>query len=176
MGLLFPVVDVEDIIAFPDDGAQKRYKNVFFKLFKTHNTGSGDFESYCQTRMIVCAKQRHKDKRKVVIKEGLQNIDGKRIIIVDDMVQTGGTIISCAKLLRSKGAKRVDAFVTHGVFPKRSWQRFLSDDIDHFYVTDSIPKNATLPKEKFTVLSIAPIVRYLALDTKDSAYDAMIES
>lgn len=176
MGLLFHNISPEHVIAFPDDGAQKRYKNVFYKLFRRQFTGARDFEEYCQTRMVVCAKQRDKDRRVVVIKEGQHNIAGKRIMIVDDMVQSGGTIIECAKVLRGRGASEVNAFVSHGVFPKNSWRRFLSDHIDHFFVTDSIPKNITLPEDKFTVLSIAPIVQYLALDTQESTYDAMIES
>lgn len=176
MGLLFPFLTPDDVIAFPDDGAQKRYKNVFYKLFRDHFSGPGNFEAYCQTRMVVCSKQRDGDRRIVVIKEGHGNVQDKRVIIVDDMVQSGGTIIECAKLLRNRGAEEVNAFVSHGVFPNGSWERFMSNHVDHFYVTNSIPKNTALPKEKFTVLSIAPIVRYLALDTKDSTYDAMIES
>ena len=178
MGLLFQHILEDDVIAFPDDGAQKRYKGVFLKLFRKQWSYDGNFEAYCQSRMVVCAKQHRGGERIVVVKEGGENIRGKRIIIVDDMVQTGGTLLKCAKILRNIGARSVNAFVTHGVFPNESWQRFLGDDIDHFFVTDSIPQNDKLQMspDKFTVLSIAPIVQYLALDTKNSTYDAMIES
>lgn len=180
MGLLFPHVRPDDVIAFPDDGAQKRYKGIFQKLFRKQWSEDlhSNYETYCESRMVVCAKQRRGDERIVVVKEGWENIQGKRIIIVDDMVQSGGTILKCAQVLRTMEAETIDAFVTHGVFPNESWRRFLSDDVDHFFVTDSLPQNVRLQMapDKFTLLSIASIVGYLALDTKNTTYDAMIES
>ncbi|CAI0461318.1 unnamed protein product [Linum tenue] len=88
------------IIAFPDDGAWKRFHNLL-----------DDFPTV-----------REGDKRIVRIKEG--NPAGCHVVIVDDLVQSGGTLIECQKVLAAHGAAKVSAYVTHGVFPKRSWERF----------------------------------------------------
>jgi len=132
-------------------------------------------EMYDNARMIVCAKQRVGDKRIIVINEGVQNIqDGARCIIVDDMVQSGSTIIECAKELHRHGDLTVDAFCTHGVFPGESWRKFEKQIVNTFYVTNSLPRNNDIYFENehrqestiFKVLSIEPIVSLFCLDTK----------
>jgi phosphoribosylpyrophosphate synthetase len=125
--------------------------------------------------MVVCAKQRVGDKRIIVINEGVQNIqDGTRCIIVDDMVQSGSTIIECAKELHRHGDLTVNAFCTHGVFPGESWRKFEKQIVNTFYVTNSLPRNNDNyfqhehPQESttFKVLSVEPIVSLFCLDTK----------
>ncbi|KMZ67876.1 putative Ribose-phosphate pyrophosphokinase [Zostera marina] len=138
--------DIHNVtIAFPDDGAWKR----FYKMFQ-------DFP------MIVCAKVREGDKRIVRIKEG--NPKGCHVVIVDDLVQSGGTLIECQKVLGDHGAAKVSAYVTHAVFPKRSWEKFTHVNGDppenpfaFFWVTDSCPVTvqAILDKKPFEVLSLA---------------------
>jgi ribose-phosphate pyrophosphokinase len=115
-----------DCIAFPDDGAAKRFGGMF--------TGLG-FE------IVTCGKIRDGEKRIVHIQDG--DAGNKRVIIVDDLVQTGGTLYECGIALQKAGALEVNAFVTHGVFPNESWKRFLSTGdracFNKFYVTNSIP-------------------------------------
>lgn len=113
-------------IAFPDDGAAKRFARLF------HN----DMD------IIVCGKTRGDgDIRSVIIQDG--NALGKHIVIVDDLVQTGGTLYECGKVLKDAGALSVNAYVTHGVFPNDSWKRFAKGGdracFDTFWVTNSIP-------------------------------------
>ncbi|PKA54090.1 Ribose-phosphate pyrophosphokinase 4 [Apostasia shenzhenica] len=112
--------------------------------------------------MIVCSKFREGDKRIVRIKEG--NPVGRHVVIVDDLVQSGGTLIECQKVLASHGASKVSAYVTHGVFPEKSWERFLRNSAeDHtsrfafFWITDSCPLTvkAIADKPPFEVLSLA---------------------
>lgn len=65
------------------------------------------------------------------------------MIIVDDLVQSGGTLIECIKVLSAGKATKISAYVTHPVFPKQSWRRFLPESnevmLDKFWITDSIP-------------------------------------
>jgi phosphoribosylpyrophosphate synthetase len=96
-------------VAFPDEGAWKR----FHKQLQHFPT-------------IVCTKVRDGNNRIVRLKEGEPH--GRHVVIVDDLVQSGGTLIECQKLLAANGASKVSAYVTHGVFPKRSWERFGHDN------------------------------------------------
>ncbi|CAD5321200.1 unnamed protein product [Arabidopsis thaliana] len=132
------------IVAFPDDGAWKR----FHKLLDHYPT-------------VVCTKVREGDKRIVRLKEG--NPAGCHVVIVDDLVQSGGTLIECQKVLAAHGAVKVSAYVTHGVFPKSSWERFthqkngLEEAFAYFWITDSCPQTvkAIGNKAPFEVLSLA---------------------
>ena len=77
-------------------GAQKRFGKMFQNL--------------TQGRLIVCGKKRVGDTRKVFIQDG--DCEGKRILIVDDIVKTGGTLAECAKTLKKAGAKAICAYCT----------------------------------------------------------------
>lgn len=132
-------------IAYPDEGSWKRFHNQL---------------SHYPT--VICTKVRDGAKRIVQLKEG--NAEGRHVVIVDDLVQSGSTLIECQKLLASRGAARVSAFATHGVFPNESWKRFEHDGgkgaahgFAHFWITDSCPKTAQAVKEHlpFQVLSLA---------------------
>ena len=76
--------------------------------------------------VIVCGKTRgtgaDADKRIVKIQEG--SVSGMKVVIVDDLVQTGGTLYECGKVLKEAGALEVSAFVAHAVFPGDSFKRF----------------------------------------------------
>ncbi|XWS41032.1 hypothetical protein CRYUN_Cryun17cG0046100 [Craigia yunnanensis] len=115
------------VVAFPDDGAWKR----FHKLLDNFPT-------------VICTKVREGDKRIVRLKEG--NPADCHVVIVDDLVQSGGTLIECQKVLVAHGAAKVSAYVTHGVFPMRSWERFTQKNDEgsekgfaFFWITDSCP-------------------------------------
>ncbi|XP_026404748.1 ribose-phosphate pyrophosphokinase 4-like [Papaver somniferum] len=134
------------VVAFPDDGAWKR----FYKQLQHYP-------------MVVCTKVREGDKRIVRLKEG--NPAGRHVVIVDDLVQSGGTLIECQKVLAAHGATKVSAYVTHGVFPKRSWERFTSCNekeeseraFSYFWITDSCSHTvkAIGDRAPFEVLSLA---------------------
>lgn len=138
--------NVENVaVAFPDEGAVKR----FGKLFKDYQT-------------IVCQKVRRGDKRFISIKEGEPS--GKHVVIVDDLVMSGGTLRQCARALRDKGADRISAYVTHGVFPKNSWEKFMDAGFSHIWVTDSCPQttSALEGRDPFEILSLAdPVSKML---------------
>lgn len=132
------------VVAFPDDGAWKR----FHKLLDHFPT-------------VICTKVREGDKRIVRLKEG--NPTGCHVVIVDDLVQSGGTLIECQKVLFAHGAAKVSAYVTHGVFPKRSWERFTQKNnrsekgFAYFWITDSCPQTVKAIENTapFEVLSLA---------------------
>lgn len=95
-------------------------------------------------------------------------------IIVDDLVQSGGTLIECAKELLRNGAQCVSAYVTHAIFPNRAFEKFFIDHssppsscvFKHFWCTDTNPKVAheLRGRAPFEVLSIAQNIREIILD------------
>lgn len=108
---------------------------------------------------VICGKIRGEgDERSVVIQTG--NPKGKNCLIVDDLVQSGGTLAECAIALKASGSKSVSAFVPHAVFPNDSWKRFAKGGdravFDTFTVTNSIPTTTDkLPKDDvFKVLDL----------------------
>jgi ribose-phosphate pyrophosphokinase len=118
-------------VAFPDEGASKRFKSVF--------------EGFPQ---IVCSKVRDGDKRivKIVDRHYWPKNDAKamdHVLIIDDLVQSGGTLFECRNALLEFGAKKVSAYVTHPVFPNQGWKRFAKggdrEGFEHFFVTNTIP-------------------------------------
>ena len=116
-------------VAFPDDGATKRFSGFF------HEAGF---------HIVVCNKTRRGQERVVEIARG--NPRGHTIMILDDLVRSGGTLANCSQALRGAGAKGVSAFVPHAVFPQDTFKRFsprcgaeLGAAFDTFYVTNSIP-------------------------------------
>lgn len=102
----------------------------------------------------------------VLIKDG--NPAGRHVVIMDDLGEPGATLVECKKLLFADGAIKVSAYVTHGVFPKKSWERFLHGEGDgggegerercltYFWMTDSFPFTAEAVEgtAPFEVLSL----------------------
>lgn len=130
-------------IAFPDEGAKKRFKAMF-----TGISGEPDFP------LIVCRKERIGDKRQVVVSEG--EVAGRDVVIVDDLIHSGGTVIECLKALNAAGAKSVSAYATHGVFDCGSEAKFMEAGFARFYVTDSCPSASVLDGQgPFKVISLA---------------------
>lgn len=129
-------------VAFPDDGAYKRF-----------NSELGSFPT------ITCIKVRTGAKRIISIKEG--HAEGRHVVIVDDLVQTGGTLLECAKAIRAAGAVSVSIFITHGVFPAESWKKFIDGDVqfENIWITDSIPHCLDIAKHKpFKLLTLSQMI------------------
>jgi ribose-phosphate pyrophosphokinase len=84
-------------------------------------------------------------------------VQGKRCILVDDMISTGGTISEAAKALRENGATEVHVSAAHGVFCGPAKERLESAPVDSIVVTDTIPKNSMTPRGT-TVLSVGDLL------------------
>ena len=88
-------------------------------------------------------------------------VDGKVAIIRDDIIDTGGTICSAAKILKDKGAKAVFSLVTHPLLSGPAVERLAQSTLDMLAVTDTLPlKNSARENlgERITVVSIAPLL------------------
>jgi phosphoribosylpyrophosphate synthetase len=136
-------------ICFPDEGAAKRFASHFKKAGYD---------------IIICGKVRDGEKRIVKIQDG--DSTDKSIVIVDDLVQTGGTLHECGLALLAAGAKEVNAFAAHAVFPNHSWKAFCRHFHGHraifqkIWVTNSIPTitNQFPSGDVFEVLDLTPMI------------------
>jgi len=86
-------------------------------------------------------------------------VEGKDVLMFDDIIATAGTICSAAKLVKEHGAKSVRVGATHGVFAPPALERLADAPIDEIVVTDTIPLTATAMEYKnLKVLSVAPLL------------------
>lgn len=140
-------------IAFPDEGASKRFRKVIPSTVP----------------VIICAKVRDGEKRIISITDRMNwPKDDKacydNVIIMDDLVQTGGTLNECRLALQKQGAKKVSAYCTHAVFPNKGYEKFMKggdyEGFDTFYLTDTCPEVSSIIEDKapFKILSIKDIL------------------
>lgn len=86
------------------------------------------------------------------------DVEGKTAILVDDMIDTAGTITEGARLLKSQGARAVYACATHGVFSPPAFERLSSGVFEEVIVTNTIPVPEEKRFEGLTVLSVANVL------------------
>ncbi len=99
---------------------------------------------------IAIVHKRRSRKNEAEAIDIIGNIKGKRCIIIDDMIDTAGTLCAAAELLMDNGAKAVSAVATHGIFSDPAIERIKKSPIDHLAVTNTLP----LPKKSKTLNSI----------------------
>jgi ribose-phosphate pyrophosphokinase len=86
------------------------------------------------------------------------DVRGKRCVVVDDMIDTGGTLIGAVDVLVERGAREVIAAATHPVFSGDALERLDSSALNEVIVTNTLPIPKERMPEKVSVISIAPIV------------------
>jgi ribose-phosphate pyrophosphokinase len=97
-------------------------------------------------------------KNMIEAKEVVGEVDGRNCVIIDDMIDTGGTIVAAAEQLAEKGAAAVYAATTHGVFSGPAVDRLKNSVIETVVVTDTLPLPPEKRFDKLEVLSVAPII------------------
>jgi ribose-phosphate pyrophosphokinase len=87
-------------------------------------------------------------------------VEGATVLVVDDLISTGGTLLRAAKAARKAGAKKVIALVTHGLFMPGATQVIADAAIDRFVVTDSMPpfRLDAAARAKIDTLQVAPLL------------------
>ncbi len=126
-------------MAAPDMGGSKR-ANAYAK--------------YLNSEIVICYKQRKKanviDSMTVI-----GDVEGRDIVLVDDLVDTGGTLAKAADMMLDKGAKSVRAVCTHPVLSGKAYENIEKSGIVELVVTDTIP--LTQQSSKIKVLSVADL-------------------
>ncbi len=122
-------------IASPDMGGSKR---------------AHSYAKFLNSDVVICYKQRKK--ANVIEKmELIGDVEGKNVILVDDMVDTAGTLVKASEIMKEKGAVSVRAICTHALLSGNAMERIENSPMEELIVTDSVPHNS-LPK-KIHVLS-----------------------
>ncbi len=126
-------------IASPDMGGSKR---------------ANAYGNQLSADVVICYKQRKKanviDKMTVI-----GDVKDRNVVLLDDMIDTGGTLVKAADMLMEKGAKSVRAYCTHPVLSGNAYERIENSALQELVVTNTIPlKQET---SKIRVLSIAPL-------------------
>ncbi|MEO8363425.1 MAG: ribose-phosphate diphosphokinase [Ilumatobacteraceae bacterium] len=104
-------------------------------------------------------KRRPKNTANVAVaKEVIGDVEGRLCVLADDMIDTGGTIVSAAELLIERGAKEVWAMATHGVMSGPAIERLEKAPITRVILTDTVPLPAEKRIAKIEVLSVAKIL------------------
>ena len=131
-------LQLEDLtIASPDVGGSKR---------------AMAYGNQIGADVVICNKQRKKanviDKMTVI-----GDVSDRNVILLDDMVDTAGTLTKAADMLMEQGAKSVRAYCTHGVLSGNAIERIEQSAMSELVITDTIPQART--SEKIRVLSVA---------------------
>ena len=127
------------VIASPDVGGAKR---------------AHSYAKYLNTPLVLCHKQRAKA-NVVETMTIIGDVQDKDVIIVDDMVDTAGTICKAAKLMMDNGARSVRALASHAIMSDPASQRVMESPLTEMIFTNSIP--FTKDCSKANILSVAPL-------------------
>jgi ribose-phosphate pyrophosphokinase len=128
------------VIASPDVGGTKR-ANTYAKLLKTD--------------MVICHKTRSKA-NVVGDMTVIGDVEGKDVVLVDDIIDTAGTIAKAADLLMAKGASSVRAFATHPVLSGPAYELIENSKLEAVYFTDTIPLKKQ--SDKIKIIPLAPLL------------------
>ncbi|GAB6066455.1 ribose-phosphate pyrophosphokinase [Aquifex pyrophilus] len=129
------------VVVSPDAGGVKRARDLANKL------GCG----------VAVILKRRPEPNKAEVMEVVGDLEGKEAIIIDDIIDTAGTLTAAANALVSKGVKKVYACATHGIFSGPAVERIMNSPIEKVIVTNTLP---VYEKEfgKLEVVSIAPLI------------------
>lgn len=135
-------LNIEDLaLAAPDMGGAKR---------------ANAYSKYLDVPMVVCHKQREKA-NVVGSMTVIGDVEGKNVVILDDMIDTAGTLCTAAEMMMAKGAKSVRAVVTHPVLSGPAYERIRDSKLSEVIITDTIPLNKDKDISKFTVLTCSDL-------------------
>ena len=127
------------VIASPDVGGATRARN---------------FAKFLNADIVLCDKYR-KRANEIASMQVIGDVTDAHVILLDDLIDTGGTIVKAGQLLLEKGAKSVRAICTHPVMSKDAYERIENSVLEELVVTDTIPMLRESPKIK--VLTVAEL-------------------
>lgn len=131
------------MVVSPDMGSVKRAR---------------EFADRLGVPMAIVDKRRPRDNVAEVMNI-IGEVDGMNCILLDDMIDTGGTLCKAAEALKKRGAVSVKAFATHPVFSGKALENIAGSELEEVIVCDSIPlSEEALKINKITQLTLAPLI------------------
>lgn len=127
-------------VASPDMGGAKRARN---------------YASHLGADVVIAYKERKKA-NEIAEMFLIGDVKDRNVVLVDDMIDTAGTLCKAADILMKNGAKSVRAMATHGVLSGKAYENIENSELLEVIVTDTIPVNTSL-SSKIKVLSCAPL-------------------
>lgn len=132
----------EIVVVSPDAGRAKLANHVAEKL---------------GADLALLAKQRPEhNEAEVTLLVG--NVQGRDAILIDDMIDTAGTLVAGAEVIRRAGARRIFAAAVHGLFSGPAFDRLSASAIEEVVITDTVPLPAHAPRDLIKVVSVARIL------------------
>ena len=141
-----PLKDI--VVVSPDAGGVTRAKN-FQALLSSVGVKS--------TSLAMIIKQR-KGAGEIGTMHLVGRVEGKQAIIIDDIIDTAGTLVEATKVLKEMGALSVSCFATHGLFTGKALSNIKNSQLDQVIVTNSIPPKEDEEAARVIRLSVAPIL------------------
>ncbi|MBU5313315.1 ribose-phosphate pyrophosphokinase [Tissierella carlieri] len=135
------IVDEETVVVSPDLGGVTRARA---------------FANLLDLPIAIIEKRRPKANVSEVMNV-IGDINGKNVILIDDIIDTAGTIAKAASVLKNFGAKKVYGCATHGVLSGPAIERIRDSELEKFIITDTIPISGEKRIEKIEVVSVAPL-------------------
>lgn len=143
-GIFFPYLDKLKLnniaVAAPDAGGAKRAR---------------EYATYLKSDLILIDKFRERANQVASMKV-IGDVTDKNVLIIDDLVDTAGTLSKAADLLMEEGAASVRAVVTHPVLSGPAYERINNSQLSELITTNTIPLKEE--SDKITVLSVAPLM------------------
>jgi ribose-phosphate pyrophosphokinase len=84
---------------------------------------------------------------------------GPRVVVVDDMLDTGATLVSACEKLKQAKVENIYIFVTHGLFTGTLWMELWPLGVEHIFCTDTVPLRSEIDAARISVLSVLPLLR-----------------
>jgi len=128
-------------IAAPDMGGAKR-ANAYSKILNAP--------------MIICHKSRDRA-NEVASMTAIGDVEGRNIVVLDDMIDTAGTVAKISDMMMEKGALSVRVYAAHPVLSGKAYERIAKSSLVEVVVTDTIPLREDVDKSKISVISTAPL-------------------
>ncbi len=135
------IVDEDSVVVSPDLGGVTRART---------------FANILDLPIAIIEKRRPKANVSEVMNV-IGDIDGKNVILVDDIADTAGTLVKAASVLKDFGAKKVYGCATHGVLSGPAIERIHDSVLEKFVITDTIPLPELAKIDKIDIVSVAPL-------------------
>ena len=112
------------------------------------------YAKYFKTEMVICDKHRLRA-NEVASMTVIGDVEGRDVVLIDDMIDTAGTICKASEVLMEKGARSVRAICSHPVLSGKAYERINNSPMKEVIVTDTVPLRE--PSDKITQLSVADL-------------------